>query len=57
MWAVQEIFHAMSESKEGRTCRRIHAASETNGKVLNIISIFNSDVHEDTNPVIDGKTM
>ena len=42
---VHEIFHVISESKEGRICWSINVTTETNSKVLKIISSLDSDVH------------
>ena len=57
MCIVQDIFHAVSEIKEVRLCWSIHVATEVNDKVLNTIAIFNIDIHEATNPVIEGSSM
>ena len=57
MWMVHEIFHVMSESKESGFCWGSHVATDTNGKVLKIIAILNSDVLEATNRVIEGSSM
>ena len=54
---VHEIFHVMYESKESGFCWGIHVATDTNGKVLKIIAILNSDVLEATNRVIEGSSM
>ena len=54
MWMMNEIFHAMYESKEIRLCWGIHVSTETHGKVLNIIACLDSDIHEVTNQVIEG---
>ena len=57
MWMVHEILHAMSESKEIKFCWGIHVSTETCGNILKIILSLNSDVHEATNPVIEGSWM
>ena len=57
MWMVHEIFHAMYKIKEIGFCWGIHAATEAHGKVLNIVASLDSDVHEATNPVIEGSYM
>ena len=57
MRVVHAIFHAMSEGKEGRVFWIIHISTETNGKVLHIISCLDSDVNEATNQVIEGNPM
>ena len=49
---VHDIFHAIFESNKSRFCWCINVATETHGKILKVISSFNSDVHEYTNPVI-----
>ena len=54
---VHEIFHVMSESKESGFCWGIHVATEAHCKVLNTIVSLDSDVHEATNPVIEGSYM
>ena len=48
-WMVHDIFHAMFDRNKIRFCC---VATETHGKILKVISSFNSDVHEYTNPVI-----
>ena len=57
MWLVHKIFHAMFDIKKGRLCWSIHVDNETDDKVLNIIWILKSDVHDATNPVIEGSPM
>ena len=57
MRLVHEIFHAMSEGKECRFCWGIHITTQAHDEVLNIISCLDSDVHEATNPVIEGTPM
>ena len=53
MWMVHEIFHTISKRKEIWFCWGIHVATEAHGKVLNIIAILDSDVHEATNLVTE----
>ena len=57
MRVVHEIFHAMSEGKECRFCWGVHITTQDHDEVLNIISCLDSDVHEVTNPVIEGTPM
>ena len=57
MWVFYEILHTISESKEGRFCWSIHVAPDAHGKLLYIMFIFNSDMHEAANPVIQGSSM
>ena len=47
----------MRDIKEGRFCWGIHLFTETRGKSLKIVASLNSDVHEATNPVIEGSYM
>ena len=54
---VHDIFHAMFEIKESRFCWLIHVATDMYGDILKIIDILNSDMHEATNPVIEGSSM
>ena len=54
---VHDIFHDMSKIKEVRFCWDIHVYNETHGKVLKIVEILDSDVHEATNQVIEGSSM
>ena len=54
---VHEIFHAMFESNESMLCWVIHIATETRGKILNIKTSLNSDVHDATNPLIEGSSI
>ena len=54
---VHEIFHDMSDIKESGFYSVIHVATETHDKVLNIVASLNSDLHEATNPVIEGSSM
>ena len=57
MRVVHDIFHAMSESKEGRLSWSIHIATEMHGKVLKIMVCLESDVNEATKSVIDRNSM
>ena len=57
MWVVRGILHAVSYINELRIYWIIRVSTETHGKVLKIIASLNSDVHEDTNPVIDISPM
>ena len=57
MCMVNKIFHAMSKFKERRLCWGICVSTDTHGKVLKIVASLNSDVHEFTNPVIEGYSM
>ena len=57
MRVVHDIFHAMSESKEGRLSWSIHIATEMHGKVLKIMVCLESDVNEAAKSVIDRKSM
>ena len=54
---VHEIFHDMSVIMDSGFCSVIHVATETHDKVLNIVASLNSDLHEATNPVIEGSSM
>ena len=54
---VHEIFHTMYEGKEVRFFWIIYIATDTCGKVLKITVCLHSDMHETTNPVIDGTPM
>ena len=53
MWMVHEILHDMFESKESMLCWCIHVATEAHGEILKIIVSLESDLHEDTNTVIE----
>ena len=57
MWMVHEILHAIFESKEIRFCWCIYVATETHGEILKIVASLESDVHEYTNPVIEGSSI
>ena len=57
MCMVHEILHTMYEIKEGMLCWIIHVVTDTEGKVLDTISILNIAVHEATNPLIEGYYM
>ena len=57
MWVVYDILHFMYDINEVRLCCSIHVSTETHGKVLNIIASLSSDVHESTNPVIEGSSV
>ena len=57
MWVVNKIFHAMSESKLVGIFWSIYVSTDTHDKLLNIIYSLNSDVHEATNPVVEGAPM
>ena len=57
IWIVHEIFHAISEIKDRRFCWGINISTDTHGKILKIIASLNSDLHEATNPVIEGHSM
>ena len=54
---VHEIFNSMSEEKEIRFCWSIKITIQSHGEVLNTIVCWNIDVHEATNPVIEGTPM
>ena len=54
---VHEILHAIYDSKEVSICWVIHVSNDTHSNILNIVVSFNSDVHEATNPVIEGASM
>ena len=51
---MREIFRAMPEVNKSRLCWGIHITTETYGNVLNSIECLDSDLHEATNPVIEG---
>ena len=51
------IFCPMSEGNKYRLFWGIRINNQLNGKLLNIIACLNSDVHEATNPVIEGTPM
>ena len=53
----QSVTHAMYEIKEGRFCWEIHVSTDMYGNILKIVASLNSDVHEATNPVIEGSSM
>ena len=57
MWIVHEIFHDISNREEIWFCWGIHVATEAYCKVLNTIVSLDSDVHEATNPGIEGSYM
>ena len=57
MCMVHEILHTMYEIKEGMLYWIIHVVTDTEGKVLDTISILNIAVHEATNPLIEGYYM
>ena len=52
MEMVREVFHVMFEVNKIRFCWFIHIYNEVHCEILKIISSFDSDVHEPTNPVI-----
>ena len=52
MCMVHEILHDMYDIMEDRLFWIIHVATETHGKLFKTTTSFNSDMHDDTNPVI-----
>ena len=57
MWMVHDIFHAMFEIKERRFCWGVHIATDAHGDILKNVASLDSDVHESTNPVIEGSSI
>ena len=51
---MHEILHIMSERKKNRLCLVIHITTYTHDAILNIIACLDINVHEATNPVIEG---
>ena len=55
MWVVSKILHAMSDSKDVRFYWHIHLSTDMHGKIISIVAILNSDLHDTTNPVINHR--
>ena len=57
MWMVDNIFHAMFYTKEIRFFWGVPVATEAHDEILKVVASLDSDVHESTNPVIEGSSM
>ena len=55
MWVVSEILHAMSDSNEVRFYWYINLSTDMHGNIISIVAIWNSDLHDTTNPVINHR--
>ena len=47
----------MSENKERNVFGGVHLSTDMHGNLLKILDSLNSDVHEATNPVIEGSSI
>ena len=53
MWMVNLLFHAMYQCKECWFCWSINVSTQWHGMILKVIVYFNSNIHENSYPVVE----